>query len=524
MQLPLSVCIIVKNEAEYLPRCLQSVQDLAQEIIVVDTGSTDDTVSLARQFGAKVLETPWEDDFSKARNVSLQAATQPWILVIDADETLGEQAKAELMSLWPHLNSKTVYSFPLYVQGQGNWNYKQYLFANDPALRYSGRVHEQIHPPESYQKAIVDRVQVDHWSLSKGHERVEEKSQYYAMLLQKRLQEEPDDPTPYVFLAWYHLSHDEYPEALAVAKEALAKVGPKSNYRLMAHLYAALAHYHQKDWEACLSHTQTGLALYADYPELHALDGMANLELGRLLPAEASLSQAVYLSRKPTQAGITALSSLRPPAILKELAQVYDSLRQAVPARVCHKLHSAASDSERNDVLANELRGFLERKEWKGAIWLANLFLPVELNEWGHAVLQQIQSPNKLESLLAQADLWSLFQVFGKWPAQLKRLLKDAAISYPLDTRPWERLADMAIRTNHWKEAVEPLERILHLNNQTGWAWNALGVASLMLKDTSKARHCFQMALNVGTTEDRQNAQANLDELKANAISANPSA
>ena len=87
----ISACMIVKNEEEFLPNCLNSIKDAVEEIIIVDTGSTDDTITIAKNFGAKVYHHPWNDSFSEARNHCLNHASGDWILQIDADEEL-EQA------------------------------------------------------------------------------------------------------------------------------------------------------------------------------------------------------------------------------------------------------------------------------------------------------------------------------------------------------------------------------------------------------------------------------------------------
>ena len=84
----LSLCMIVKNEQRWLEDCLNSVKDLVDEMIIVDTGSQDNTVEIAHRFGAKVFDHPWNGDFSEARNHSLGYATGDWILVLDADERL----------------------------------------------------------------------------------------------------------------------------------------------------------------------------------------------------------------------------------------------------------------------------------------------------------------------------------------------------------------------------------------------------------------------------------------------------
>jgi GT2 family glycosyltransferase len=84
----LSVCLIVKDEEAMLPSCLASVADLADEIVVYDTGSTDRTIALAREAGARVIEGYWDESFARARNAALAQAGGDWVLSLDADETL----------------------------------------------------------------------------------------------------------------------------------------------------------------------------------------------------------------------------------------------------------------------------------------------------------------------------------------------------------------------------------------------------------------------------------------------------
>ena len=90
--------MIAKNEERVLARCLASVRAIVDEIILVDTGSTDRTVEIAESFGARVYHAPWENDFSKVRNVSLSYATKDWILVLDADEEIDATDHAQLKS------------------------------------------------------------------------------------------------------------------------------------------------------------------------------------------------------------------------------------------------------------------------------------------------------------------------------------------------------------------------------------------------------------------------------------------
>ena len=103
-----SLCMIVKNEEDNLPACLASVAGLTDEIIVVDTGSTDRTREIARDAGAKVFEFPWVDSFAAARNESIRHATGEWIFWMDADDRLDEENREKLRRLFASLRSEHV--------------------------------------------------------------------------------------------------------------------------------------------------------------------------------------------------------------------------------------------------------------------------------------------------------------------------------------------------------------------------------------------------------------------------------
>lgn len=141
----ISLCMIVRNEEQYLEDCLRSVQGAVDEIVIVDTGSTDGTMDIARRFGAKIREVPWQDDFAAARNASLEMATCDWILVLDADERLAEHSIEELrrMSFDP-----LPQAFVCSVRGNESTAASPVLrfFRNTPSIRYKGRLHEQPGP------------------------------------------------------------------------------------------------------------------------------------------------------------------------------------------------------------------------------------------------------------------------------------------------------------------------------------------------------------------------------------------
>jgi tetratricopeptide (TPR) repeat protein len=147
--LTLSLCMIVKDEEEMLPRCLAAAKPAVDEIVVVDTGSTDRTVEIAESFGARVIHHEWNGSFSDARNVSLEAATGDWVIYLDADEVLVEEDAAGLRActgrVWREAFSlvETNYTGDI-DDGTAMTHNALRMFRNRPEYRFKGRLHEQM--------------------------------------------------------------------------------------------------------------------------------------------------------------------------------------------------------------------------------------------------------------------------------------------------------------------------------------------------------------------------------------------
>jgi tetratricopeptide (TPR) repeat protein len=144
----ISLCMIVKNEERFLGQALRSAHDVVDEIVVVDTGSTDRTIEIAKSFGATVLQREWRNDFAWARNQSLEPATKRWILFMDADEELLPQSKPALL----RLKEAPAYRTAVWVRifnksddylGTGEMSHALIrIFPNDPEIRFRGMIHE----------------------------------------------------------------------------------------------------------------------------------------------------------------------------------------------------------------------------------------------------------------------------------------------------------------------------------------------------------------------------------------------
>jgi glycosyltransferase involved in cell wall biosynthesis len=223
-----SLCLIVKNEADKLAPCLGSVAGLVQEMIVIDTGSTDGTQDVARRHGARVFDFAWIDDFSAARNESIRHATCPWVLWLDADEWLDDDNRARLGALVASLsNENAAYvmkqlSIPT-QGGGGRMAVDQVrLFRNDPAIRWCYRVHEQIllalraaeHDVRSTDIAIA------HAGYHDAAER-RRKLDRNVRLMELEKRERPDDPITLFNLGWAYQQQGKVAESLPLLRRSL---------------------------------------------------------------------------------------------------------------------------------------------------------------------------------------------------------------------------------------------------------------------------------------------------------------
>lgn len=201
----LSATLIVQDESEYLPGCLASLASVVDEIVVVDTGSTDTTAEIARAAGAIVATHPWDGHFADARNAALDLAHGQWILYIDADERLSAAEK-----LRDHLaESDAIAGLVRFRPGRRFTRYLEYrLFRNRPDIRFRGAIHETTVP--DIERLVANRggvvtdvpAQIDHL----GYEGDQEpKHRRNLPLLQRELLDDPER----IYL-WYHLGavHD----------------------------------------------------------------------------------------------------------------------------------------------------------------------------------------------------------------------------------------------------------------------------------------------------------------------------
>ncbi|MDQ0392011.1 glycosyltransferase family 2 protein [Labrys monachus] len=285
-----SAAMIVRNEERFLAGCLESLSGRVEEIVVVDTGSSDDTVGIAgRTPGVRLLHHRWNDDFAAARNVALDAASGDWILYIDADERLGLPKGGVVAD---YIDPGAVAGFVRFRPKTGYTRYREWrLFRSDPRIRFAGKIHETIKPAVRLLSAreglpiVRTEVELDHigYDGDQSH-----KHGRNLALLEIAVRADPDR-----VYCWHHMAETlaalgRVQEAVAAAREGLARADRdlSNDQRAPASLIVQfLARIEAELGGDPLDVIEAGLARMPDDHALWFLRGQALLRAGR--PGEA---------------------------------------------------------------------------------------------------------------------------------------------------------------------------------------------------------------------------------------------
>ena len=234
--------MIVKNAADTIRPCLESAHKVVSQIVVADTGCTDNTCDIAREFGATMLRVPWQNNFADARNAALAPMTTDWVLVLDADEELDHDTARNIPALltatdvggyvtpirnymlskfnrgWDRLGVPNDYRHPRAKNAPSYIAHENCrIFRRRPEIYFTGRIHELVEPQVIALglKLQIANFFIHHFGQLVGQEAREKKNAFYLDLLRAKTQEKPDDPA-----AWTQLGLHEF-ECFNRAEEAL---------------------------------------------------------------------------------------------------------------------------------------------------------------------------------------------------------------------------------------------------------------------------------------------------------------
>ncbi len=444
--LKVSLCMIVKDEEEMLPGCLEAVASSVDEIIVVDTGSTDRTVEIAESFGATVIDFPWNGSFSDARNVGLDAATGDWLLYLDADEHLVPEDAPKIREL---LGRTWREGFHLvetnYTGGDDSGNAVTHLalrlFRNRPDYRFEGRIHEQkTHHMPTYlpERFEATTIRIRHYGYLKSRVSAKEKSRRNIELLQIEARE---DPSPF--------------NSFNLGSEYLMLGDPKT----------AATHF-DSAWNELRAGGDWTLAGYA--PILASRIGLARREAGRIDEARAALAIGIEAMPDHTDLHFELALCARAEGNLDEAARLALKCLELgdAPARYASVVGSGT-------YLALSLLGEISERQGRKAdaesFYLSSLseypeYVPPVLQVVGlllarGATLDDLRAELPLDRPSA-ALLAATACLEAQHLAEAEELFLEVLGHQPANDAAWIGLAETRLARSAWAEAVEAAKNI----------------------------------------------------------------
>jgi tetratricopeptide (TPR) repeat protein len=319
----LSVCLITKDEERNIAACLESVSEVADEIILVDTGSQDDTIKIAARYGAKIFEFTWCDDFAAAKNETLKHATGDWVLALDADERLDPTNCKKIRQLLEApvyqaylLQLRSLYTLTGSLQGI-NTALAIRLFQNTIGLSYHGRLHEGIITRTANGEISIGNtnITIDH----QGYQgNIEHK--YRRNLSVSRRQKTKHDAFSSFDMARMRTGLGQHAEAIKELKLGLVITGVVPWLRAQMYvLLGDLMTYMKKD-------TETSLTAWRQAAEIDTKMVAPRLRLGRAYYQRGEFEMASGQFERVTD--LLSVGSLRGAVIDDEctLTEAYNSL------------------------------------------------------------------------------------------------------------------------------------------------------------------------------------------------------
>lgn len=252
----LSAVMIVKNEERHLERCLSSIVNIVDEIVIVDTGSTDKSIKIAESFGARIFHHPWENDFSLHRNQSLKYARGKWVFVIDADEEVILKPETEKNTLKKWLKNKIPKDYDavalLLKDVQKNIDIMTMNTARifrKGKVRYEGIVHNKpmlVNNKHGERSIFCSYFHLNHYGYDLTPEQKKVKRQRTEGLLFARLKKDPKDYECYFYLAQIYAEAGEKKEAASAGEKYLENKNSPNMKAFNESIYFTLVHIYMK--------------------------------------------------------------------------------------------------------------------------------------------------------------------------------------------------------------------------------------------------------------------------------------
>lgn len=268
-QQSISLCMIVKDEERNLPQCLESVKDVVNEIVILDTGSSDGTVKIANKYGARTLHRPWNGNFGDMRNYALKHASGDWILQLDADERLMQEDGQFIKEAIKNKDVNSIFCNIINIKGSpiGHTQfYSQRLFRNGLGAFYEGTVHETL---QIKGRALFpSNIRIIHYGYNLDEPQMIAKSKRNASILEKQIMGNPKDVRSYLHLSKCYFAQGLYDLTILAGKKALENIDVETiriNPEIEVFMIMAFAYVRTHNFEAAEQMCQCAIEINHDY-------------------------------------------------------------------------------------------------------------------------------------------------------------------------------------------------------------------------------------------------------------------
>ncbi len=417
----LSLSMIVKDEERFLPGCLESVADLVDEMVIVDTGSSDETKKIAKKFGARVFEFEWCDDFSAARNYSLKNTTGDWVLYLDADERLTKAYHPKIRKL---IASGKADAFLLMLKSKiGAHEQAQYhlvsyprLFRKKNGVTFTGRAHEQITTSlvSIGARIVQSDIIIDHLGYAQSDDVILEKAKRNHRLLLSQLETRENYGYVLYQLGQTEIILGDIDKGLARLREALAAGGFGKSVEASIHAVIAENIFKKGNPEAAIIECDKSIQSVPEQTFAYLMKGDILMKLGKYRESLSAYTRAIDNYKSTILVGKSAtavepvfdvnilyskLGSAASSAGQTEIAKTYLEMAARVSKNEC----SVAAFLEylaRNKMFGEVFEKANEFQEFRNADWYLRLISSVMIDTGDFAgaanLLEKIGSHDKV--------------------------------------------------------------------------------------------------------------------------------
>lgn len=381
----LSLCLIVKNEEKFIKACLDAVKDIVDEIVIVDTGSTDSTIDIIKSYKVKLYNYKWNNDFSSARNYAISKAASDWILFIDADEILDSNSKENLLNFINTTNLDgchfLIYNYIVEYGNDYTLHYAFRLFRNHKGYHYTGKIHEQItNDTENnlISKFSNENIILHHYGYSFEVLKEKDKRTRNIPILQEILIENPTDAFNLFNLGNEYMAENNITKALEYYNLSYKNMDIKQHYAIHLLYRLSICYQSINDYNLALRYIDEALSYYSPNVDFEYLKGCVYLDYKKYTLAIDSFNKCLEIGDyKSSIKFINNCGSINP---LLSLGDLYFNLSDYEKAllnynkalsldknnlQILYKIGSVINKKyENKDYVTKELLSYFETKNF----------------------------------------------------------------------------------------------------------------------------------------------------------------